>query len=812
MTTGNALDAARRYTAEGWRVIPVPHGKKAPILEGWQNLRLTEADLPQYFNGGAQNIGVLDGAPSGGAIDVDLDAAESVAAGTAILPRTGRIGGRETRPWSHHFYQVSDPPDDASDPFDDPCRSKGADGRRLVEIRSTGGQTIVPPSTHPDGDAYRWEADGPAARVAFPDLHRAVALTATAALMGRYWPDQGMRHDAALHWSGFLLRGGVALEDVELLISTAADIAHDSEAAARVRDARTSAEQMQRGQKVTGGPSLIELLGEDIASKLMDRIGRWLAFGTFVSTPVARMELYWPARDPLPALPAVPNLPADMVPEPLRDWVVDVAERLCVPLEMIAVPALVVVSAIVGRAVAIRPARFDDFTCVPNTWGAVVARPGWLKSPAIKQVLAPLHRLVAVARAEAEEARQRAEAERDGLEARVAALKAEMAKHARNKEPFDDLVSDLADVRQALRACEAGERRYMTQDSTVEKLGELLRDNPRGMLLCRDELAGWLRTLERAGREGEREFFIESWAGDQGYTFDRIARGTVPIPALTVSILGGIQPGKLRRYIEEAEVEGAGADGLLQRFQLIVWPDTLGAWRRVDRWPDSSAKRRAFRVFGTLDQLTPEQCGAEYDAGDEPEQLSLDAANGQARDWTKLPFVRFDREAQVLFDAWRDELEGLLRNDSLAAYPAFESHLSKYRSLMPSLALLFYLLDIADGVPTGPVGLPAALLAAAWCDYLEQHARKVYAGELDPGQEAAAALAAKLEAGAVADGQSVRDIYRNHWSGLGTPERVQAALSVLVAANWLRVVTVQTDGRPSEIVRLHPDFGRQPGG
>jgi Protein of unknown function (DUF3987)/Bifunctional DNA primase/polymerase, N-terminal len=806
------LDAARRYTvADNWRVIPVPYGKKAPILDGWQNLRLTETDLPQHFNGRAQNIGVLNGAPSGGLTDVDLDAAESVAAGKAILPRSRRIGGRETRPCSHYFYQSPDPPNDASEPFDDPCRTKGAEGWRLVEIRSTGGQTIIPPSTHPNGDRYRWDADGPPARVAFPDLHRAVALTATAALMGRYWPEQGVRHDAALHWSGFLLRGGVALEDVELLIDTAAGIAHDSEAAARVRDARTTAEQIHQGEKVTGGSSLVELLGEDIGPKILARVGHWLAFISSAST-LPRVDLEWPARDPLPALPTVSNLPVDMVPEPLRDWVVDVAERLCVPAEMIAVPALVVASAVVGRAVAIRPSRFDDFTVAPNLWGAVVARPGWLKSPALKQVLAPLHRLISVAQTEAEEARTRAEAERDELEARLKALKADLDKHMKHKEPFEDVTRDLADVRQALRACEAGERRYMTQDSTIEKLGELLRDNPRGMLLCRDELAGWLRTLERAGREGEREFYIEAWAGDQGYTFDRIARGTVHIPALTVSILGGIQPGKLRRYIEESEVEGAGADGLLQRFQLIVWPDTLGAWRRVDRWPDSRARRRVFRVFETLDQFTPEHVGAECDAGDEPEQLSLDAKDIPTRDWTKLPFIRFDREAQVLFDVWRDELEARLRDDSLAAYPAFESHLAKYRSLLPSLALLFHLLDIADGAPADPVGLPAAQLAAGWCDYLEQHARKVYAGELDPGRDAAAALAAKIETGAVADGQSVRDIYRNHWSGLGTPERVQAALSVLSTANWLRVVTVQSDGRPSEIVRLHTDFGRQPGG
>ncbi len=63
-------------------------------------------------------------------------------------------------------------------------------------------------------------------------------------------------------------------------------------------------------------------------------------------------------------------------------------------------------------------------------------------------------------------------------------------------------------------------------DTTVEKLGELLNQNPRGLLLMRDELSGLLRTLDKPGREGDREFFLEGWNGTGSYTYDRISRGT----------------------------------------------------------------------------------------------------------------------------------------------------------------------------------------------------------------------------------------------------------------------------------------------
>jgi hypothetical protein len=65
-----------------------------------------------------------------------------------------------------------------------------------------------------------------------------------------------------------------------------------------------------------------------------------------------------------------------------------------------------------------------------------------------------------------------------------------------------------------------------------------------------------------------------------------------------VSILGGIQPGPLAHYLRDVFEGGIGDDGLIQRFQLVVWPDVSREWRNIDRWPDSEAKQLAFAVFG----------------------------------------------------------------------------------------------------------------------------------------------------------------------------------------------------------------------
>ena len=112
MTT---LDAAHAYLDRyGWHSIPVPHRKKRPILEGWQNLRLSEEDLPSYFNGHPRNIGVLLGEPSGGLLDVDLDCPEAIQLAPYFLPETLTFG-RESKLRSHWLY-VAEPADSLPEP------------------------------------------------------------------------------------------------------------------------------------------------------------------------------------------------------------------------------------------------------------------------------------------------------------------------------------------------------------------------------------------------------------------------------------------------------------------------------------------------------------------------------------------------------------------------------------------------------------------------------------------------------------------------------------------------------------------------
>ena len=500
-------------------------------------------------------------------------------------------------------------------------------------------------------------------------------------------------------------------------------------------------------------------------------------------------EALWPELGKLPpTAPEVPTLPAEMIPEPLRPWIDDVATRLCVHREYVAVPALVSLGAVVGRTVGIHPKQFDEWLEVPNLWGALVGPPSSKKSPAQAEGSAPLDRLAALAA----EAYADAQAEREA-DAEIIRLELETIKkraRAKGADPAD-FRNELQAKLSALEDNDVPERRYLTNDGTIEKIGQLLKENPRGLLVKRDELIGLLRTCDKAGHESDRAFYLEAWNGRSRHTIDRIGRGTLHIPALTLSVLGGIQPGPLAGYVRGA-VEGAGgADGLLQRFQLLVWPDRQRPYVNVDRYADTAAKNRAFEIFEFLDSKTGEYFGAKKD------ELNPDS----------IPALRFTPQAQGLFNDWLESLMRRLLSPELEATPAFLAHLSKYPSLMPSLALLFHLVDIANGSEVGPVSVDAADLAAAWCDFLEFHARKLYALELNREAASAHALAERVQQGEIHDGQNVSDLYRRRFPGLVTADEVNAALHDLEACHWLRVKEIPNKGaRPSRLIRLHPDF------
>ena len=167
--------AALGYRARGFFCVPIPTGEKGPRIKKWQDLRLEESALRDAFTQRTGNVGLVLGEPSGWLVDVDLDCPEAIELAPKYLPPTGAITGRTGRERSHWWYICKDC---ETSRYRDPELSNGA--ATTVELRSTGLQTVVGPSTHPDGSTYEMldtePATVPAAllQLAVEGLHNAI--------------------------------------------------------------------------------------------------------------------------------------------------------------------------------------------------------------------------------------------------------------------------------------------------------------------------------------------------------------------------------------------------------------------------------------------------------------------------------------------------------------------------------------------------------------------------------------------------------------------------------------------------------------
>ncbi len=454
-----------------------------------------------------------------------------------------------------------------------------------------------------------------------------------------------------------------------------------------------------------------------------------------------------------------------LLPAVLYRFVADISHRMQCSADFVAVALLTMIGSVIGATCSVRPKQRDDWSVVPNLWGGAIGRPGTLKSPAIAEAMKPLSWLEidAASQHQSEMAtyiRQKVEREFElKLLKNDKALKPLSPDFEEKKKRIVELTLQDADEEPKLP-------RYRTNDATVEMIGELLRDNPRGLMVMRDELVGLLVSCDKHGHEGDRAFYLEGWNGTDQFATDRIGRGSILISRLCLSLFGGIQPAKLQSYIWDA-IAGYGNDGLLQRFQLMVYPDESKDWKLVDQAPDVEARDHIINLVRALAKADFVALGATKD------------------DENSIPYFRLALSAQTVFNKWLIKMEGrLCRIED----PIIVEHLSKYRKLVPALALIFHLVDVVGGQRDGKKGISkeAVSLAIAWSIYLESHAIRIYSMALDPVKPAALKLAEKIKAGALRDGFSERDIYKHEWSGLKDAEIVGRACQELEMDYWIR--------------------------
>ena len=506
-------------------------------------------------------------------------------------------------------------------------------------------------------------------------------------------------------------------------------------------------------------------------------------------------------------LPPVKTLTSAMMPKLLWDYASNCAERLSVPIEYVLMPLMVSLGSLIGSKLSIYPKMYDNWEVVPNFYGAIVGNPSSKKSPSLSEGLKPLSHLVALAKDKYNEDKLEHDTQKElnkhmtkAAEKQLGDLAKKLATQTDDDTEIsqDDLKAKAQELAEAKQSDELIPeiKRYVTDDGTIESIGELESKHKNGMLVKRDELTGWLASLENESNQQARSFYLEGFNGLGSFQVDRIGRGSVFVDTHCLSVIGGIQPDKLEYYLSKT-MKGLGNDGLIQRFQLMVYPDPLPNSKERDLPPDKPSRDAIYHLFETIDSM---QLGDFMRYGANP----ID-------DYYKRPYYRFNDEAYQEFMSWYDALK-LRAGD--AEHSVIAEHLIKYAKTVPSLALVFHLVDcIEHGTSLGAVNMNALRAALAWCEVLESHMMRIYSTVTDSANIKAAYLAEKImkmvrkgtdktdKTPWISHGFTARQLIRKGWKGLTDADDVLNALEILVENDWLsweEVKSTGQGGRPTE--------------
>jgi len=402
------------------------------------------------------------------------------------------------------------------------------------------------------------------------------------------------------------------------------------------------------------------------------------------------------ARHPLPK--AIPPMepyrpfPLECIPEPVRSFVKQAAAAMCCDESYIALPFLAAAAAAVGNCLRIELKKGWTEPCI--LWCVVVAESGTLKSPALELALRPVRHRQRLAMKEHSAAMETYEADLVQYEIDLAASRKAKGTIDRPLKPQPPVCW-----------------RNITEDTTVEALAMLLVSNWRGLLVGKDEWAGWLRSFGqyKQGRGGDEAHWLNMHGG-RPMIVDRKSTGTIFVSHAAVSICGGIQPGPLARALRPEFHE----NGLLARVLFAYPPIKRKRWTEVEIEP--AMEKTISELFEKLYSLEP----IPDDNGDpQPGILRLSAE-------AKTRWIRF-------FNAHADE-QIHLSGDEAAAWSKLEGYAARLAMVIHCLRWTAGDSMLAHFGVVDYTSMEAGINLSRW---FGQETRRVYAmlGESDDDRD-----------------------------------------------------------------------------
>jgi hypothetical protein len=251
-----------------------------------------------------------------------------------------------------------------------------------------------------------------------------------------------------------------------------------------------------------------------------------------------------------PPKPTVKPFPVHILPPDLQTFVKEVANCIQAPSDYCGVALLIVIATVVGNRWRIRiKSGWEESAAL---YAGCAGDVGSGKTPSVNQAIKLLTPVAKQLNEEYQEAT--ANYQNDNLR-----YEEQKEERKRNHTSIADLPKPEPPV----------EHNIYTSDTTVEAMAELLNDDPSGILLYRDELTGWINSLNqyKGGKGADREFYLSTWSNTP-YLIKRKGKDTIRLDAPYICVVGGLVPDKM------AVLKGRDVDGFMERI-LVSFPDPV---------------------------------------------------------------------------------------------------------------------------------------------------------------------------------------------------------------------------------------------
>lgn len=357
--------------------------------------------------------------------------------------------------------------------------------------------------------------------------------------------------------------------------------------------------------------------------------------------------------------------PIDIFPKDYQTYIKECYNTLNMDIDFMGCSLLWLASVIIGNSMVLEVKKGWQEKAV--LWMAMVGRAGVGKTPSIKMILKPLLKI---------------------NNREISRYMNEVDKYNAFKELTKEEKKNHEEIKKPRKT------QFIANDITIEALVDLHEENPIAVGVFKDELAGWLKDMNKYRAGSDLEFWLSTWSGDPA-NFNRLSRRGSFVQNPFIPVLGGIQPNILDSFYTEENKDNGFVDRI-----LLCYPDLM-----VQKYNENEMQEVVLNWYNDAVLFFYDNVRniVEYDEHREVKPVICRWSSEAKKEWIRI----------------HDKITDFQNSDAENEY--IKSMYPKQKSYIPRFALLINAFN--DG--TDIISKDSILKAERLSDYFIQMAKKI---------------------------------------------------------------------------------------